>query len=93
MSVIQNQFDSRPHPFLGLRACASLKRLAKDYGNERFEAACQRAVLIGSLTVTSVRSILKRNLTLPLNEPDPIQMNLPMHDNLRGSNYYMGGSQ
>jgi len=90
-AVIQYQFSCRPHPFLGLKSCSSLKRLAKSYGSERFEAACQRAQAIGSLTVKSVQSILKRNMVSNAIESNPIQMNLPMHDNLRGSDYYMGG--
>ncbi len=90
-AVVQYQFDSRPHALLGLKACATLKRLAKDYGNECFEAACKRAELIGSLSVKSVTSILKRGLTKLEEEHVPMQINLPLHDNVRGSNYYSKG--
>ena len=85
------QFDSRPHALLGLKACSTLRRLAKDYGTERFEAACKRAESIGSLTVKSIRSILQRGLTELSEEHTPIQVNLPFHDNVRGSSYYTNG--
>ena len=90
-SAVQFQFDSRPHPLLGLKACATLRRLAKDYGTSQFEAACQRAQLIGSLTVKSIRSILQRGLTTSTDEHIPIQVNLPLHHNVRGSSYYSNG--
>jgi len=90
-AAVQFQFDSRPHALLGLKACSTLRRLAKDYGAERFEAACKRAESIGSLTVKSIRSILRRGLTELTDEHTPIQVNLPFHNNVRGSSYYTDG--
>lgn len=92
-AVIQHQFDSRPHALLGIRYCAPLQRLAKEYGAERFEAACQRAQLIGSLTTKSIRSILHRRLDSQSDTHTPVQINLPLHDNVRGSGYYANGGQ
>jgi hypothetical protein len=37
-------------------------RLAKNYGRERLEAACGRALAIGARSYSSVNSILKNNL-------------------------------
>ena len=87
-AAVQYQFDSRPHAMLGIRSCSTLKRLAKDYGYERFEAACKRAEMIGSLTVKSIRSILQRKLAELPEDEMPIQINLPLHQNVRGSAYY-----
>lgn len=92
-AVIQHQFDSKPHALLGIRYCVPLQRLAKEYGAERFEAACQRAQLIGSLTTKSIRSILQRRLDGQSDTHIPIQVNLPLHDNVRGSGYYANGGQ
>lgn len=89
--AVQFQFDSRPHALLGIKACSTLRRLAKDYGSEHFEAACKRAESIGSLTVKSIRSILRRGLTELTDEHAPIQVNLPLHSNVRGSSYYTDG--
>lgn len=92
-AAVQHQFDSRPHALLGMQACSSLQKLAKDYGTERFEAACRRAQAIGSLTVKSIRSILQRKLT-ELPEPEaPLQVSLPLHHNVRGPSYYAAGGR
>jgi len=92
-AVIQHQFDSRPHALLAIKSCAALQRLAKDYGAARFEAACQRAIQICSLTAKSVRSILQHGLDGAGRDDRPIQVNLPLHDNVRGSAYYATGGQ
>ena len=58
-------------------------------GKERLEAACARAVAIGSLTRKSVVSILENHLdrqaTLPVSQAE---WHSPMHDNVRGPDYY-----
>jgi len=86
--VVRHQFESQPHQLLAIKACVTLQRLAKDYGNEQFENACHRARSIGSLTVTSIRSILQRKLSRLNADQVPIQTTLPLHNNVRGSSYY-----
>lgn len=69
------------------RACMGLKRLAKLYGNERFEAACQRALPGGRISYGILSQILKNNL----DRQERIQENLfttPLHQNIRGKNAY-----
>ena len=61
-SVVTHILDSRPHPEQGFRSCLGILRLGKHYGNERLEAACQRAQRLGSYSYKSVQSILKHNL-------------------------------
>ena len=91
LAVIQYQFDSRPHELLGIRPCVSLKKLAEDYGHGEFEAACRRALRIKSPTVDSIRSILRRGLADSEENPIPVQINLPLHVNVRGPDYYSNG--
>ena len=88
LAVVKYQFSKSPHDLIGLKACSTLKRLAASYGDEQFEAACNRAQLIGSLTVKSVRSILQHGLANMGEENIPHQMKLPLHHNLRGPEYY-----
>ncbi len=92
-AVIQHQFESRPHALLGIKSCAALQRLAKHYGAERFEAACHRAIQICSLTTKSVRSILQHRIDEMPHDERPIQVNLPLHENVRGAAYYATGGQ
>ena len=64
-----------------------IMRLARNYGDRRVEAACRRALVIGSPTYKSVASILRNGLDkteLILDgEAAPIE-----HDNIRGPDYY-----
>jgi transposase len=84
MSVL----SSRPHPQQGFRTALGILRLAKSYGDHRLEAACQRALVIGSSSYRSIASILKHGLDQkPLDQP-PKDNPAIMHSNVRGSEYY-----
>jgi transposase len=61
-AVVQWQFDHRPHPEQGYRSCLGLLNLARTYGEERLEAACLRALTIGSPTRKRILAILKAKL-------------------------------
>jgi transposase len=61
-AVVQWQLENRPHPEQGYRACLGLLNLAKTYGEERLEAACRRALAIGSPTRKRIIAILKAKL-------------------------------
>jgi transposase len=88
--VVKWQLESRPHPEQGYRACLGLLRLSKEYSPERLEAACRRALAIGSPRYKSVASILKAKLDTQINSTNASpQMDLiPLHDNIRGPDYY-----
>jgi hypothetical protein len=62
--------------------------LAKSYDDQRLEAACRRALSIGSTSYKSVASILKYNLD---QKPLPGQTRTEVaidHKNIRGARYY-----
>ncbi len=88
VAVVEDQFQRCKHEALAVKACGNLQKLAKEHGEERFEAACRRAQYIGSLTVKSVRAILQRRLIDVTPEDRPIQIDLPLHNNVRGADYY-----
>src|SRR5258708_31711601 len=50
---------SRPHPEQGFRSCIGILGLAKRYGAERLEAACARALTLGTRSYSSLAPILK----------------------------------
>jgi transposase len=80
--------DERPHPEHGFRACLGLMRLGKNYGSERLEAACKRALATGVVRYRSIESILKQGLDrVPLEEHLP-DTALPDHVHVRGPDYY-----
>lgn len=77
----------RPHPEQGYRSCLGLIRLTKTYENERVEAACRRALRVGTYSQKSVQSILQSGLDREV-EPPSEQLELPGHGNVRGPGYY-----
>jgi transposase len=87
-SVVRWQMEHRPHPEQGYRACLGLQRLARQYGAERLEAACARAMSIRSPTFRSVNAILNSGMDRQPPRTEPTQGSLPLHDNVRGADYY-----
>jgi hypothetical protein len=87
-AVVRWQMEHRPHPEQGYRACLGLRRMAREYGDVRLEAACARALSIRSPSYRSVASILHSGLDRqPLPTPQA-QTSLPLHENVRGPDYY-----
>ena len=87
-SIITTVLSSRRHVQQGYRSCLGILRLGQSYGDDRLEAACGRALLLGTHQYKSIQSILKHGLeSKPL--PEQAELNLPEdHDNIRGSDYY-----
>jgi len=77
----------RPHPEQGFRTCLGILALEKTYGQVRMEAACQRAGLIKSRSVGSVRSILQTGLDRAFLDLEP-EPRPPTHGNIRGRTYF-----
>ncbi len=96
--VVRWQLEHRPHPEQGYRACLGLLNLAKHYGSERLEAACRRALTIGSPLRKSIKSILDAKLDqhselfpTPGAEP-PASPTPSQHANVRGADYFRSTS-
>jgi transposase len=81
---------SRKHPEQGYRSCLGILRLAQNYGAQRLENACRRALVIRGYSYKSVKSILDRGLDgQPLPEENPSRKSVAIdHDNIRGKDYY-----
>lgn len=86
--VVTAIMKARPHPEQGYRSCLALIRSTKRYGGSRVEAACDRAVQIGSPTRRSVEMILRRGLDRVPVAPTPAPQPIVIHDNVRGGDYY-----
>lgn len=82
---------SRAYPQQAYRSLLGILRLGKSYSDERLEAACGRAIVIGATSYRSVESILKNGLeNKPLQEKEPSP---PVrHQNIRGSQYYQNAA-
>jgi transposase len=96
-AVVQWQLENRPHPEQGYRACLGLLNLARSYGEERLEAACRRALSIGSPTRKRILAILEARLDQhPDLFPGPDTASPTAsrsHGNVRGADYFRSTTQ
>jgi transposase len=85
-SVIQRLLGRRRFPEQTYNACLGILSLGKKYGNDRLEAACERAMTVPSTTYQIVRNILQNNQDrLTIKDSHPV---IPQHENLRGKEAY-----
>lgn len=90
--MIEAIIRSADHPDHAFRKCLGLLRLAKSFGNERLELACDRALKLQAIGYRSVKNILSQGLEQAELPFTPEEENPPMtHDNIRGSGYFAGG--
>jgi len=89
-ALVEAILADRPHPEQGYRSCLGILRLEKQYGRERLEAACARAVAVHARSYRHVASILKNGLDRIASSSDAKrEPRLPLvHENVRGSDYY-----
>ena len=85
---VEKLLEEPQHAEHGYRAAMGIMRLGKNYGPDRLEAACQRALVIGAYRYRSVKSILEKGLDqAPL--PQATTRREPIvHANIRGADYY-----
>ena len=86
-TLVEIIMRERRHPEQGFRACIGIIGLARTYGSDRLEAACARALEIGTRSYTSVSSILKNNIDRkrPEGATDGPAI---VHANIRGAQYF-----
>jgi len=84
--VVKRILGSRVFYEQSFNSCRGILRLAKQYGNLRLEAACQRALDSPYVNFGLVDRILKNHLDkIPLTEK---VQDIPHHDQIRGSETY-----
>jgi transposase len=86
--VVETILASRPHPQQGFRSCLGLMRLGKRYGDERLEAACQRAISLGVCAYKSLESMRKHDLDRQPVPTKPAAVPTVTHDHIRGPRSY-----
>jgi transposase len=87
-ALVEIVLRSRPHPEQGFRSCIGILGLRKRYGVERLDAACAKALALGTRSYGSVAAILKnKQESKTARERETEQPSL-LHDNIRGPAYY-----
>jgi transposase len=84
-ALVEIILRSRPHPEQGFRSCIGILGLARRYDAERLDAACARALGLGTRSYSSVSAILKNAQEKQAKEPEQLSL---LHENIRGSGYY-----
>ena len=85
--VVGKILASRTHPQQSFRSCLGVLRLGKSYSPERLEAACQRALRLGTYSYKAIAAILKNGLDQRA-LANPQRTELLEHSNIRGPQYY-----
>jgi len=87
--LVENIMAARTYPEQGYRSCLGILRLSQHYEPERLEAAARRALKYNACSYRSMCAILAAGLDRqPDAEESPRRAPLPMHDNIRGREYY-----
>lgn len=87
-AFLQVLFAQAGRKDLSMRAANSLKSIAKEFGTQRLELACERGLKIGAIKISSIRSILNTNLDQhPTPSPTELEADFD-HINIRGPGYY-----
>ena len=86
--VITVVLQERRHPEQGYQSCLGILRLAKAYSDACLQAACTRALILGTCRYKSIASILKHGLDSKPVVVDEESALPQQHENVRGSEYY-----
>lgn len=89
--VVELMLARYVNPEQGYRACLGLMRTAEKYGSSRMNAACERALRVGTPGGPHRRAIeviLKRGLDQQPLGSTPTRATPLQHENVRGGDYY-----
>ena len=87
--VIESILCRKDHPELGYRVCLGILNLAEEYGKERLNNACKRALYLDILSLKVIKNILKNGLENMKDETSKDeQLDMFHHENIRGPEYY-----
>ena len=88
-NAVERIMTDRPHPEQGFRSCIGLIALAGRFGEDRLDAACQRAVAFNTVSYQSIKAMLETNRDkIPLSDDQDLPMDVDNKKNVRGSAYY-----
>lgn len=88
VELITRLIAKRAYPPQAYRSALGILRLGKGYGNARLDAACCRALQLGTCNSRSIESILKRGLDSQSLPESTEETTTATHSHLRGPLYY-----
>jgi transposase len=85
--LVAKLLEKGTYPEQTYKTCLGVINLSKQYGNQRVDLACQRALEFHYYSYKAVKNILAKGLE-NIAEVASLQSKLPDHENIRGSDYY-----
>ena len=86
--LVEKVLAGRTYPEQAYKACMGIIHLSRHYEPERVEAAAARALKYNACSYRSMKAILTAGLDRQDNQENGGQMSLPLHQNIRGKEYY-----
>ena len=83
---IMNVLENKSYPEQTYRSCVGILSFEKKAGRDRLIAACQRATAFGAFNYKVIEQII--NNKLDRLDPKKENITLPLHENIRGAEYY-----
>ncbi|TAL71888.1 MAG: IS21 family transposase [Bacteroidetes bacterium] len=86
---IERILEKKQHPEQAYKSCVGVLSFAKKVGKERLINACKRALDYGYYNYKIIQTILEKGLDNEIESSEEnTQLEMPLHDNIRGENYY-----
>jgi transposase len=80
--------DRKQHPEQAYKSCLGILSFAKKVGNDRLINACRRALGYGIYNYKTIQAILEKGMDSSTETEEYEQLQMPLHDNIRGEDYY-----
>ena len=87
IALVEIILREKRHPEQGFRSCRGIVKLVGRFPRERVEAACERALAVGTRSFSSVKSILDTKLDRKRPEK-AAEGPAIVHNNIRGPTFY-----
>lgn len=91
MMFVEGLIHQSDYPEIAYKRAIGVIQLHREYGSERLNNACQRALYGNALKYYTVKNILKNNLDkeyLSIDNLNLTETHIPKHDNIRGAETY-----
>jgi len=85
--LITKIIDSKTHPEQAYKSCLGILSFEKKVGRQRLINACKRALDYDIYSFKALNNILENHLDR-IDSESEIDLQLPLHENIRGRNYY-----